>query len=53
MDDLIRQKLCELIARSGPGLCAAPEQCKKALQGMCRSHPTEKYILVNILELGW
>jgi WD domain, G-beta repeat len=52
MDDSIRHKLEELVARRGPGLCAAPDQCKQALQRICRKHPTEKYILVNIFELG-
>ncbi len=52
MNELIRQKLCELIARQGQALCAAPDRCKKSLHTICRKHPAEKYVLISILEMG-
>src|SRR5262245_43033563 len=52
MNDLIREKLCDLIARRGLGLCATPERCKQSLAHICRHHPSEEQILVSILELG-
>jgi hypothetical protein len=49
MDNLPRQKLCELIAQHGPELCDDPRRCKALLKEQCGNYKQEIRILVEAL----
>ena len=49
MNDLPRQKLCELIAQHGPGLCEDARRCKALLKEACGSYKQEIRVLVDVL----
>ena len=52
MDNLIRKKLQDLIARRGQGLCLEPDRCKAAVKELCDRHPVEQFVLASIVDLG-
>jgi hypothetical protein len=52
MNELPRQKLCELIAQHGPGLCEDARRCKALLKEACAVHKTEIRVLTEVLTEG-
>jgi hypothetical protein len=52
MNDLPRQKLCDLIARHGPGLCDDPRRCNALLKEQCGTYRPEVRLLVGALTEG-
>jgi hypothetical protein len=52
MNDLPRQKLRELIAEHGPGLCDDPRRCNTLLKEQCGTHRPEIRVLVGALTEG-
>jgi hypothetical protein len=49
MNDLPRQKLCELIAQHGPALCEDARRCKALLKEACGVHKPEIRVLTEVL----
>jgi hypothetical protein len=49
MNDLPRQKLRELIAEHGPGLCDDPRRCNALLKEQCGTYKQEIRVLVGAL----
>jgi hypothetical protein len=52
MNDLPRQKLCELIAEHGPDLCQDARRCKALLKEACGAHKQEIRVLTEVLTEG-
>jgi hypothetical protein len=52
MNDLARQKLCEMIANYGPTLCNTPGTCKMVLGQHCLDFPAEKELFLRVLDKG-
>ena len=50
MNDLPRQKLCELIAQHGPTLCEDSRRCNTLLKEQCGTFKKKVRILVGALE---
>lgn len=50
MDDVPRQKLCELIATYGRSLCDDPRRCEGLLRDLCGEHRREIHVLVSALK---
>ena len=50
MNNLPRQKLCELIARFGTSLCDEPGRCEGYLRDYCPQHRREVNVLVTALK---
>ncbi len=50
MNDLPRQKLCELIDQYGHSLCDDPRRCGALLKDYCGQYKQEIFVLVNALE---
>jgi hypothetical protein len=49
MDDLAREKLCELVSTYGPGLCDDVRRCEGLLRDACGEHKREVFALVTAL----
>src|SRR6266852_3930153 len=49
MNDLPRQKLRELLAQHGPGLCDDPRRCKALLREQCGAYKQEIRVLIDTL----
>jgi hypothetical protein len=52
MNELPRQKLCELIAEHGASLCDEPLRCEELLRDLCPNNPGEVNLLVDALRDG-
>src|SRR5438445_4581423 len=52
MNDLPRQKLCELIAKYGESLCDEPLRCEGLLRDLCPKDRGTVNLLVNALREG-
>jgi len=52
MNDLAREKLCELIAKEGQALVQLPLSCKVLLQQHCADCPQEVQALLQVLQQG-
>lgn len=52
MNELPRQKLCELIAEHGESLCDEPLRCEERLRDLCPNNPGEVNVLVDALRVG-
>jgi hypothetical protein len=50
MDNLPRQKLCELLATYGRSLCDDPRRCEGLLRDVCGEYKREIHVLVNALK---
>jgi parallel beta-helix repeat protein len=50
MNELPRQKLCELIATYGQSLCDDPQRCENLLRDFCGAHKREIHVLVSALK---
>jgi hypothetical protein len=50
MNDLPRQKLCELIAKYGSSLCDEPLRCEGLLRDFCGEYKGEIHVLVSALK---
>jgi WD40 repeat protein len=49
MNNLPREKLCELIERYGPSLCEDPHRCEGLLRDLCVDHKREIFVLMSAL----
>jgi hypothetical protein len=52
MNDLPRQKLCEIITRYGYAICDEPQRCEGILRDFCGQYRKEIFILVTALKNG-
>jgi hypothetical protein len=52
MNELVRQKLCEIINRYGRSLCDDPRRCEALLRDYCGQHPREISLLINSMKEG-
>ena len=52
MNDLPRQKLCEIIAQHGRSLCHDPQRCKGLLLDFCGEYPKEITVLIGTMKEG-
>ena len=52
MNDLPRQKLCEIIAKYGQSLCETPRRCEALLRDLCGQYRQEIFVLVSALKEG-
>src|SRR5258708_4403396 len=50
MNDLPRQRLCELIAKRGESLCDQPQQLEGLLRDLCPQDRREVFVLANALK---
>jgi hypothetical protein len=50
MDNLPRQKLCELLTTYGRSLCDDPRRCEGLLRDVCGEYKREIHVLVNALK---
>jgi len=52
VNDVPRQKLCEIIARYGCSVCDDPRRCEGLLRDLCAEHRRELFVLVSALKEG-
>ena len=52
MNNMPRQKLCEIIASYGPSLSDDPRRCEGLLRDLCGQHRREIHVLVGALKEG-
>lgn len=52
MNELVRQKLCEIINRYGRSLCDDPRRCEALLRDYCGQYPREISLLINSMKEG-
>jgi hypothetical protein len=52
MNEVARQKLCELIVKYGPTVCGTPGTCKMVLGQQCVDFPAEKELFLRALDKG-
>src|SRR5438552_18751627 len=50
MNELPRQKLCDLIAKYGESLCDEPQRCEGLLRDFCPGNRREIHVLMNALK---
>jgi hypothetical protein len=52
MNDLPRQKLCEIITKYGSTLCDDPRRCEAFLRDFCGEYRREIFVLITALKQG-
>ncbi|MUG96827.1 SUMF1/EgtB/PvdO family nonheme iron enzyme [Scytonema sp. UIC 10036] len=52
MNNLPRQKLCEVISKYGQSLCDEPKQCEALLRDLCGQYSGEIFVLMSALKNG-
>src|SRR5437867_4993780 len=50
MNNLARQKLCEIVVNYGRAVCHDPQRCEALLRDLCAAHRSEVHVLASALK---